>query len=226
MVRQNPATSDGWRGRLGRVGIAFLLTAGLLPGLGGGEVPRAAEPAVEPPGRTVLKVDSFQQTTSYTCGPACLITLQRFHGRTGEELPIAREAGCTPEKGTSPAGMVRWLKAHDYDVEWGENGTLALLRENLRQGLPTLVEWIDWGGHWVLVVGYDTRGTETERDDLLIFADPADSLDGERDGLTSFHAPRFVAMWFDAFLFERPMHKVYITPRPKRAGPEPSDRSR
>ena len=100
--------------------------------------------------------------------------------------------------------MVSWLERHGFEVTWGENGSLKLLRENLSRGIPTLVEWIDWGGHWVIVVGYDTRGTESERDDVIYFADPADGLDEVRDGLTSFHAKRFESMWFDAFLFDAP----------------------
>ncbi len=170
------------------------------------------------PNRTLLPLKAFQQTTSYTCGPATLVSLLRFGGRDGDEMQIAKEAQCTPQKGTSPASMVAWLESHDFEVTWGENGSLKLLRENLDRGIPTLVEWIDWGGHWVLVVGYDTRGTDTERDDVIYFADPADGVDGIRDGLTSFHAQRFESMWFDAFLFERPMHKIQITavPRKKR----------
>lgn len=166
--------------------------------------------------RTLLPLKAFQQTKSYTCGPATLITLQRFYNRDGDEMKIANEAKCTPAKGTSPANMVAWLENHDFEVTWGENGSLKMLRENLSRGIPTLVEWIDWGGHWVIVVGYDTRGTETERDDVIYFADPADGLDGVRDGLTSFHAKRFESMWFDAFLFERPMHKVQITAVPRK----------
>lgn len=136
-------------------------------------------------------------------------------------MRIAREAKCTPERGTSPANMSAWLEANGFNAAWKENGTLELLRDNLVHGIPTLVEWIDWGGHWVVVVGYDTRGTETPRDDLIIFADPSDVHDGRKDGLTEFHAARFQAMWFDAFLFERPMRRVYITatPRIKPASP-------
>ena len=166
--------------------------------------------------RTQLPLKAFQQTTSYTCGPATLVTLQRFYKRDGDEMKIANEAKCTPAKGTSPANMVAWLENHDFEVTWGENGSLKLLRDNLSRGIPTLVEWIDWGGHWVIVVGYDTRGTDTERDDVIYFADPADSLDGDRDGLTSFHAKRFESMWFDAFLFDRPMHKIQITAVPRK----------
>lgn len=168
------------------------------------------------PNRTQLPLQAFQQTKSYTCGPATLITLLRFYGRDGDEMQIAKEAKCTPQKGTSPANMVAWLESHDFEVTWGENGSLKQLRENLDRGIPTLVEWIDWGGHWVLVVGYDTRGTDSERDDVIYFADPADGLDGVRDGVTSFHAKRFESMWFDAFLFERPMHKIQITAVPRK----------
>jgi len=165
-------------------------------------------------GLTMLPIRAFQQTTSYTCGPAALVTLLSYYGRIGDELTIAKEANCTPQKGTNPENMVAWLEDHEFQVTWGEHGSLDLLRDNLERGVPTLVEWIDYGGHWVLVVGYDTRGTETPRDDVVYFADPADGHDGNRDGLTSFNAARFDAMWFDAFLFDRPMFKVYITAIP------------
>jgi hypothetical protein len=176
---------------------------------------RPERTAVPSSARTLLPLRAVQQTTAYTCGPAVLVTLLRNYGRDGDELQIARETGCTPSKGTSPDQMAKWLREHGFEVEWGENGSLAALREQLENGRPTIVEWVDWGGHWVLVVGYDTRGTESPRDDLILLADPADHYDGERDGLTSFNALRFEHMWFDAFLFERPMHKVYITAVPK-----------
>jgi hypothetical protein len=164
----------------------------------------------------LLPLRAFQQTTSYTCGPATLITLLHHYNRDGDELRIADEAKCTKGKGTTPQNMVAWLESHDFEVTWGENGSLEMLRKNLDQGIPTVVEWIDWGGHWVTVVGYDTLGTESPRDDVIYFADPADGVDGTRDGLTSSNARRFDAMWFDAFLFDRPMFKVYITAVPKK----------
>jgi hypothetical protein len=187
-------------------------------GQGGGRDdrgPATASPSTPAPARVVLPIRAYQQTTSYTCGPAAILTLLRFYKKDGDEMRIAREAKCSPEKGTSPRDMAAWLEANGFEVAWGEGGTLRLLRDNLARGVPTLVEWIDWGGHWVLVVGYDTRGTDTPRDDLILFADPSDTHDGQKDGLTEFHAARFQAMWFDAFLFERPMHRVYITATPR-----------
>jgi hypothetical protein len=43
------------------------------------------------------------------------------------------------------------------------------------------VEWVDWGGNWVMVVGYDTRSTDTFDNDELIFSDSSDIFDGTRD---------------------------------------------
>lgn len=210
--------------RLGLVAVsltaAVLFAHATLPSEQSVEVRKKTDAAQDAPtpdtNRILLPLTAFQQTKSYTCGPATLITLLRFFDRDGDEMQIAKEAKCTPAKGTAPANMVAWLENHDFDVTWGENGTLNLLRENLDRGVPTLVEWIDWGGHWVIVVGYDTRGTGSERDDVIYFADPADSLDGARDGLTTFHAKRFESMWFDAFLFERPMRNIQITAVPRK----------
>jgi hypothetical protein len=181
----------------------------------------ASPPVTSPasPGRTQLPLAAFQQTTDYTCGPACLVTLLRYYGRAGDELRIATEAHCSKDTGTSPRDMAAWLESHGFNVTWGENGSLDMLRANLARGVPTLVEWIDWGGHWVIVTGYDTRGTATLDDDLLIFADPSDCTDGVVDGLTTFNAQRFDSMWFDAFLFGKPMHKIFITAEPKEPAP-------
>jgi hypothetical protein len=164
--------------------------------------------------RTLLKLRAFQQTTDYTCGPSALLTLTRFYGGNGDEMQIAKETGCNKDKGTNPQQMVQWLNSQGFQAKFAENGSLDMLRENLKNGVPTLIEWIDWGGHWVIVVGYDTMGTETLDDDVLLFADPADCHDGCQEGLTWFNAQRFDAMWFDAFLFDKPMHKIFITVKP------------
>lgn len=166
------------------------------------------------PGRTQLKIQAFQQTTDYTCGPAALLTLIRYYGQDGDEMQIARQVKSNAEKGTHPANIAAWLRERGFDANFHENGSLEMLRENLQKGRPTLVEWIDWGGHWVLVIGYDTIGTETLDDDVILFADPADCCDGCIDGITYFNAQRFDSMWFDAFLFEKTMKKLYVTAIP------------
>ena len=167
-------------------------------------------------GFTLLDVDSYQQTTEYSCGPSAVVTLLDYFGKQGDEMTIVEEMGTSTTTGTTPQQMANWLDAHGFDVSWHENGNLDTLTNNLKKQIPTLVEWSDWGGHWVLVVGYDTRNTETIWDDVIIFADPYDRHDDNMDGLTWFNAGRFYYMWYDALLFGTVMRQVYITATPEK----------
>lgn len=166
------------------------------------------------PGKILLDVKSYQQTTEYTCGPSAVISLLNYLGMQGDEMTIATEMGTSSSTGTTPEQMTGWLNNHGFNASWNENGSLELLRENLKNNIPTLVEWSDWGGHWVLVIGYDTRDTEDTMDDVIIFADPYDRHDDNLDGITWFHAERFYYMWYDALLFGRVMRRVYISAVP------------
>jgi hypothetical protein len=166
------------------------------------------------PGKTLLDVSSYQQTTEYTCGPAAVVSLLHYLGREGDEMTIAEEMGTSTTTGTNPEQMASWLDSHGFEASWHQEGSLELLRANLAGNIPTLVEWSDWGGHWVLVIGYDTRNTEDLMDDVIIFADPYDRHDDYKDGLTWFNAQRFYYMWYDALLFGTVMRRVYITANP------------
>ncbi|MFZ4564537.1 MAG: C39 family peptidase [Bacteroidales bacterium] len=165
-------------------------------------------------GFTLLDVNSFQQATDYSCGPAAVLTLLRYYGKDGDEMTIAKEMGSSSTCGTRPEQMTAWLNLHGFIASWYENGNLDTLRNNLNKRIPTLVEWSDWGGHWVLVVGYDTRNTETISDDVIIFADPYDRHDDKMDGLTNFNAERFYYMWYDALLFGKVMKRITISAKP------------
>ena len=161
-------------------------------------------------GLTLLNAESYQQTTEYTCGPAAVMTLLRYFGKTGDEMTIAGEMGTSSTCGTNPDQMTAWLASHGFTAAWHEHGTLDTLLSRLKRKVPTLVEWSDWGGHWVLVTGYDTRNTTDLMDDVIIFSDPYDRHDDHNDGKTWFNAQRFYYMWYDALLFGRVMKQVYI----------------
>jgi peptidase C39-like protein len=168
-------------------------------------------------GITLIDIKGLQQTQDYTCGPAALISLLRFYGKNSlDEMQLAKAMKTNEEAGTTPENMAEWLKENGFNVQWGENGSIELIRENLSKNIPTLIEWSDWGGHWVLAIGYDTRDTETFEDDIIIFADPCDCHDDKIDGITWFNAQRFDYMWYDALLFGKVMHKVYITAVPNK----------
>ena len=57
------------------------------------------------------------------------------------------------------------------------------IRGWLAEGTPVMVCWNDWGGHWQVIVGYDTMGTESEQDDVILVADPYDTTDHNQDCL-------------------------------------------
>ena len=166
---------------------------------------------------TVLPLKSIrQQVTNYSCGPVAAMTVMSWYGQPvkntdADELRVGNEMNTSDTIGTNPEQMAGWFTRNGMNATWGTGGSSAMLREYLRNGIPTIVEWIDWGGHWVVVVGYDTRGTETIWDDVIIFADSADCHDDRVDGITYFNYGEFDAMWFDAHYFPENMkNRVYV----------------
>ena len=72
-----------------------------------------------------------------------------------------------------------------------------LVITNLKDNTPIMVEWIDWAGHWSNIIGYDTMGTDSFGDDVIILADPYDTSDHMQDGYHIVPAERFFYMWLD-----------------------------
>lgn len=175
----------------------------------------------------LLNIHGYQQSKDYTCAPAMVMNLLHYYHKLSDaqmsaatEDQIAKEMGSSPDNGTSPQQVVNWLKAHDFNATLGINGQVSMLKENLKKGIPILVEWIDWGGHWELVTGYQAVGKTFDDDkDTLIFADSAAHFNNVNalDGLTVINPDRFNSMWFDAQYFN-PGHLVkgiYIVAVPK-----------
>ena len=101
-----------------------------------------------------------------------------------------------------------------YDVitpEW--------IIDNLKNNTPILICWNDWGGHWQVIIGYDTMGTETTQDDVIIVADPYDTTDHNQDGYGVYGAERVYYNWtvFDFFdgMTEMPERDfLFVTAKP------------
>jgi len=178
----------------------------------------------------IPNLTAYQQTTDYTCGPAAVLSLAKFYGLPDieedakTEMRIAQEMGTrdlnSSKPGTKPQEMVAWLEKNGFDVQLefedkGDGTALQRLRDNIRQGIPTLVEWIDLSGHWVIAVGYDYRNESDPWDDVLILADPYDKYDDYSDGYSYVNADRFYWMWFDALYFDEIAWRTMITATPK-----------
>ena len=143
--------------------------------------------------------ETYQQTTEYTCGPASAVMVLNHFGVTSNELAIAAAAGTTAAAGSNTQQLVNYFKSMGWKVESSlsvkPTPTLKLFRDYISAGKPVLVEWVDWGGHWEVAIGYDTMGTPNESDDVIIFADPYDISDHLQDGYYTYSAERFYYMW-------------------------------
>ncbi|MBP2651695.1 MAG: hypothetical protein H6Q74_2520 [Firmicutes bacterium] len=164
---------------------------------------------------TILsKYKTYQQTTEITCGPAAALTvLNHFDNTRWNELKIAKIMGTKSGIGTDTKGMVKFFKMIGWDVKSSltsanKNGTsFATVQKfrnfvitNLKNNTPIIVENIDWGGHWRVIIGYDTMGTDMVADDVLILADSFDTADHFQDGYVVNSVEKFFYMWFDAHM--------------------------
>ncbi|MDO9323517.1 MAG: papain-like cysteine protease family protein [Methanoregula sp.] len=172
---------------------------------------------------TVIPLKGYrQQMTNYSCGAAAAMTVMSWYGKPvnntdADEERVVREIypNVTEKTGVNPEQVAAWFNRQGMNATWGTGGSRDMLRENLKNGIPTMVEWMDWGGHWVVVVGYDTRGTETVWDDVILFADSVDCHDDRVDGITYANYGQFDAMWFDAHYFPENMRdRAYVVAVP------------
>lgn len=159
------------------------------------------------------KFKTSQQITGYTCGPAAAnMVVAYFNGQPlHDEMKTAEIMGSSKFNGTNTKGMVRYFKEINWQVRSSADSStpknypafLNFVKTNLQNNTPVIVENVEWGGHWRVIIGYDTMGTETNSDDVLIMADPFDTADHIQDGYNIQPAEKFFYMWFDHQLFSK-----------------------
>jgi predicted double-glycine peptidase len=113
-----------------------------------------------------------QQTTDYTCGPAIAVGVARYLGLEVDELTVAREMGMSSKFGTNPQQMAGWFISKGVRVTAAGMAPSFYGKTIWPKGSPALVEWIDGGGHWVVMAGIDDKGAADPGGDDIIFADP------------------------------------------------------
>lgn len=151
-----------------------------------------------------LGVKGYQQTTPWTCGAAATMSLLRWYNvLTDADLTHATEMRIAKEMGMNGAitasALVTWLENNGFDVTTGNGGNVEMLRDNLDKGIPTIVLWSDWGGHYAVVTGYYAE-SEMRPDgrDTIFFADSSARFINRNnpDGITAFNSIHFDIMWF------------------------------
>lgn len=147
---------------------------------------------------------TYQQTSEWSCGVCSSLMVLNWYGKLGDyneqTLAQLRSNGETPEatslrqvmdifKGVGGFDLYTTFDCKDnvHDVF-----TLDFIQKTLKNGNPIIIGWNDWGGHWQVITGYDTMGTETTQDDVIIVADSYDTTDQNQDGYGVYGAERFL----------------------------------
>lgn len=160
---------------------------------------------------------TYQQTTEYTCAPAAALMVEQYvMGKQltrDDELRIAEGCKTQSFRGEHPGTDMKEMVCYYTREGWEVHSTYTdgkvsrrqfpqFVIDNLRNNTPIIVDNIDWGGHYRVIIGYDTMGDEYFENDVLIMADPYDTTDHLQDGYGIESATRFYYMWFAGDLDE------------------------
>lgn len=147
---------------------------------------------------------TIQQSSEWSCGVTSALMVLEWYGlrkeHTEETLAKLRPNGLEPGA-TSLSQLIAIFdglsgfdcySAIDAGQEVYDIFTLEYIQKTLSNGDPIMIGWNDWGGHWQVIIGYDTMGTEATQDDVIIVADPYDTTDHNQDGYGIYPAERFL----------------------------------
>ena len=184
---------------------------------------------------TLILLEGFatsQQASEWTCGPASLRMVLYWYELMGDEteFSLASLRENDREGATTLDGMIQMIDALGADLAYFTTDNLddddciaglclydglayeGLIPFCLQNGIPILIGWDEWGGHWQVIVGYDDMGTDDTQDDVLILADPYDTTDHLQDGYVIESFERLVYGWGAAFDERR--STVFVIPFP------------
>jgi hypothetical protein len=167
---------------------------------------------------TLTFLDGFktaQQASEWTCGPSTARMVMNWFGMENipSEFTLSQIREDDKEGATTLDGMkqifasIGWsmFTTDDLDEDYRiggrslYDGAAGLIPYFLRQGIPVMIGWDEWGGHWQAIVGYDDMGTEATQDDVIILADPYDTTDHLQDGYVIEGYERLLYGWGAAF---------------------------
>ena len=171
--------------------------------------------------------ETYQQTTEFTCGAACALMVLNWYGaKKYHEIAVSQLIESHPTKGSTVENIADFFDLIGWHVEHHASTDLkfdslesfeASVIDHIDRGIPIMVDWVDWAGHWQVIIGIDTCGTDTPYDDVLIFADPYDITDHYQDGYYIFPLSRFYGMWREGPCAEKenPYRQPFVVAHPK-----------
>ncbi|MDD4199979.1 MAG: peptidase C39 family protein [Eubacteriales bacterium] len=169
--------------------------------------------------------ETYQQTTEFTCGPSSAhMVINWFDPKLAkkyDEMTISEMSGTDENTGVDPNGLNKFFTEIGWETQ--VNAQTDYYFEDLGQfekfvikhidkGIPVMVDWIDWAGHWQVIVGIDTCQEDNDSDDVLILADPYDTSDQYQDGYYTFSAERFFYMWAEGSCTDKTGSELFQQP--------------
>ena len=171
--------------------------------------------------------ETYQQTKEYTCGAASALMVLNWYGKKKyDEIAVSQLVESHTSKGSTVENIADFFDLIGWNVEFHADTKAkfetieeaeSFFINAIDSGTPVMVDWVDWAGHWQVLIGIDTCNTETPYDDVLIFADPYDVTDHRQDGYYTFPLGRFLGMWREGACAEKsaPYVQPYIIAKPK-----------
>ena len=172
---------------------------------------------------------TMQQTSEWACGVTSALMVLDWYDRLddwNEETLAARRHSLDDTALEGYPGTTLKQALDIFDGVGGFTYTTTLEQPDiwmediqawLAEGTPVMVCWNDWGGHWQVIVGDDTMGTETQQDDVFLVADPYDTTDHNQDGYGVYPAERFLynfSMYYSFHEEEGGNDMLYIAAKP------------
>ena len=144
-----------------------------------------------------------QQTSEWACGVTAALMVLEWYDKLGdwneETLAELRHSLDGTELEGYPGTTLNqavdiFNGVGGFDIETTADYPDGIWMENIQnwlaEGKPVMICWNDWGGHWQIIIGYDTMGTETQQDDVFLVADSYDTTDHNQDGYGIYPAAR------------------------------------
>ena len=178
---------------------------------------------------------TYQQTTEYTCGAACCLMVLNWFGKEKyHEMLVANLIESLPETGSTVENIADFFDLIGWNVDFHADTRQRFeTPEEFEQyvvacmdgQIPILVDWVDWAGHWQVIIGIDTCGTDSPYDDVLILADPYDVTNHFQDGYYTFPLARFFYMWREGPCANKtdPFQQPFVAAWPQKVRPVEKD---
>ena len=174
--------------------------------------------------------ETYQQTKEYTCGAASALMVLNWYGKKQyDELAVSQLVDSHTSKGSTVENIADFFDLIGWEVNFHADTKAkfetieeaeSFFINAIDNGTPVMIDWVDWAGHWQVLIGIDTCSAETPYDDVLIFADPYDVTDHKQDGYYTFPLGRFLGMWREGVCAEKtqPYIQPYVIAKPKDIG--------